>query len=194
MTSKGAVMRANSRRGGVLSGILIGVAVLTAVALVTAAGFGLFVARHLTVREVHGNTVVETPFGSIRVREGTGGDLHFAGLPVYPGATRVGGKGKMASLEFDLGDGHEGFSVVAAEYTTSDPAERVAEFYRRTPGNWKYKRNSSGFVKDSGKLEVQAKLERLREDRIERRRPQARGGNSGARRRDPYRACFSGRA
>jgi hypothetical protein len=111
------------------------------------AAFGLFVARNLTVREVRGNTVVETPFGSIRVREGTGSDLRFAGLPVYPGATRVGGKGKMASLEFDLGDSREGFSVIAAEYTTADPAGRVAEFYRRNLGNWTYKQNSRGFVK-----------------------------------------------
>ena len=135
-----------SRRGGVLAAVLIGLGVLMALAVVTMVCLGLFVARHVTVREAHGKTVVETPFGSLRMREGAGVDPRLAGLPVYPGATLTDDRGKRASVELDFGASRE-FSMTVAAYTTADPVEKVAAFYRERLGTWKYTLDRRGHIR-----------------------------------------------
>jgi hypothetical protein len=126
------------RRGGALAAILIGLAALLLLAVAISVGAGLYIARNVSVRESRGQTVVETPFGSLRVSE----DAHFDparfGVPVYPGAVRQDDRRRLASFEFDIGDGYKEFTVMAAEYTTWDSVERVAAFYRSELPGWKY--------------------------------------------------------
>jgi hypothetical protein len=140
-------MHCRSRRGGVLAGVLIGLGVLVVLVVVAMVGLGVFVARHVTVRETRGNTVVETPFGSLRVREGAGADPRLAGLPVYPGAKLTDDRHKRASVELDFGDDSREFSLTVAAYTTPDPVDQVAAFYRQKLGSWKYTRDSRGHIR-----------------------------------------------
>lgn len=119
------------QRGGAIVKVLIGLTLV--VGLLAAAGIGLavYMARHIAVKERGNNVRVETPFGSLRVARNAHVDARQFGIPLYPGAARVEDHRKLASVEFDLGDdGRNAFTVMAAEYTTTDSADRVAAFYR----------------------------------------------------------------
>ncbi len=140
-------MHSHSRRGGVLAGILIGLGILFVLAVVAAVGLGLFVAHNVKVTEKPGNTVVETPFGSLHVREGEAAGHAVAGLPVYPGATRAADDRKRASVELDFGNDSRQFHLSVATYTTPDAVEKVAAFYRERLPSWKYTRGRRGHVK-----------------------------------------------
>jgi hypothetical protein len=125
-----------NRRGGALAGVLIGLAVLFALVLITVVGFGIYLAGNVHVKQANGNTVVETPIGSMRVR----GNARFTpaqfGVPIYPGAVLDGDHRKLANVDFDLGDEHHEFSIVAAHYSTGDPSGKVVAFYREKLPEW----------------------------------------------------------
>ena len=135
-----------SRKGGALAAILTVVAAVVAVVLVAAIGAGLYVASNVRVREAGSRTVVETPFGTLRVRQGGRFNPAEFGVPVYPGAVHETDQRKLASFEFDLGGSRREFSLVAAEYTTADSAERVAGFYREQLPGWRITRKTNGVV------------------------------------------------
>lgn len=149
-------MMSSSRRGGVLSVVMISV---LAVIVVVAAGLvyaGFYLAHNVKVTKTdrHGEqTTVETPFGTVRVRERTRLDPKQIGIPVYPGAVRRD-ENKLASFELDAGDLHKSLSVAAAEFTTPDPVEKVCDFYRQElrdwvgrekhPGSWHFEAKDGG--------------------------------------------------
>jgi len=135
------------RHGGALAAVLIAMAVVVAVGLIAAIGAGLYIARNVTVREARGGKIVETPFGSVRVREGGRFDPAHFGVPVYPGAERSEDNRKLASFEFDFGDTHQEFSVIAAEYTTLDSADRVMAWYRDKLPHWLFAERGHGRVR-----------------------------------------------
>lgn len=155
----------NTRRGGVLTAVLIGIAVLLALALAAAIGAGVLISRNVTVREHRGQTVVETPFGSLRVRESGNFDPSRIGVPVYPGAAREEDSHKLASFELDLGDTHKELSIVAAEYTTADPVDRVAEFYRERLPDWSFRSRKRGGVQFETGEDGQKRFIVIREER-----------------------------
>lgn len=125
-------MRKGFRRGGVLTTLLLGV--IVAAVLVVAAGF--FLGSQVRVTTSAGERFsLETPFGSVRVRDRSKIDPRHLGIPVYPGAVRRSDS-KAASLELDLGDEHGELTVVAAEYTTPDAIEKVREFYHKELPGW----------------------------------------------------------
>jgi hypothetical protein len=134
------------RAGGVVAGIAIGILVL--LGLLVAAAI-LFV-RNIRVEEsVSGGrkTVrVETPLGSLRVREYSTVSPRQLGLPVYPGAIASAEPGKAVDLEFDIAGGQKQFDVVASEYSTTDSVEKVIEFYRKDLPQWSVKINHNGGV------------------------------------------------
>lgn len=128
------------RKGGILAGLLIGLLVLVVLFIAGSIILGVFIARNVRVQETSsadGKTVhIETPVGSMRVREQAKADPRDLGLPVYPGAIAVSAQGKMVNLELKLGDNEKGFDIVAADYATPDPVDKVSAFYRKELPRW----------------------------------------------------------
>jgi len=140
-------MPRNNRRGGVLASALLMALVLGALSIAALVGTGIYVADHTRVTEsdARGVTAIETPFGSIHVRDNARLDPKHMGVPIYPGAVRREGR-KSASLSVDFGDIHRGFAVSAAEYRTSDSVERVTDFYREQLPHWLISQKEDGGV------------------------------------------------
>jgi hypothetical protein len=139
-----------ARKGGALLFVLAVLFAITAVATVAVFGTAWWVARNVRV-ENHSNlrgetTKVETPFGSVQVRERAGLDPKRLGVPVYPGAVREDSDGnRVASFDIDVGSAHKEFSIVAAEYSTPDSPDQVLQFYRRHLPHWIIAKGKRGF-------------------------------------------------
>jgi hypothetical protein len=71
---------------------------------------------------------VETPVGSIHVNKGA--SARDTGLPVYPGAQekKTGNEGGNANV--NIASSFFGLKVVAIEYLSDDPPEKVAAYYK----------------------------------------------------------------
>lgn len=125
-------MHSDLRRGGVVKGLFISFGILAACCLFLIMGAIFRVSQSVKVTESpsNGETRVETPFGSLKVRERTKLDPHTMGVPLYPGAERVEDSRKLASFELDFGDMHKDFALAVAEYVTSDPIQSVEKYYR----------------------------------------------------------------
>ena len=141
-------MSRNPRRGGVLAGILLTIVILGVLGVAALVTTGLYVADHVRVtgRNTHGETSVETPFGTVRVRENDKFNPKLLGVPVYPGAVRLNDSRKRASFHFDFGDVHKGFAFSAAEYRTSDAIDRVTDFYRSELPHWLISEKDDGRI------------------------------------------------
>jgi hypothetical protein len=79
------------------------------------------------------NVDIGTPFGSMQVKTNNSGDTSVIGIAAYPGAVPVkddGDKdGNSANVNMNFGSFHLG--VKAASFQTSDPQEKVLDFYRK---------------------------------------------------------------
>jgi hypothetical protein len=139
-------MPRNGRRGGALAGIVLMVLMLGVLGIVALVGTGLYVADHVSVTEASARdeTTVETPFGTVRVRDNARIDPKHLGVPIYPGAVREHDAHTLASLHFDFGDIHKGFAVSAAEYRTSDSVDQVTDFYRGELPHWLFSQREDG--------------------------------------------------
>ena len=87
---------------------------------------------------------VETPFGSLRVRESRRLDPKAFGVPIYPGAVPESDENKAASIEFSSGDDTKELAIVAGAYTTTDSADKVMDFYRKELPHWIVKTKRHG--------------------------------------------------
>jgi hypothetical protein len=78
---------------------------------------------------------VDTPFGGVHVNtdQTTAADL---GLPVYPGAEVVKDDDNHKSADVHLGFGEWQLRVRAVSYSTSDPQDKVTEFYKKALGRY----------------------------------------------------------
>ncbi|HLY18983.1 MAG TPA: hypothetical protein VKR61_17255 [Bryobacteraceae bacterium] len=141
-------MFGNPRRGGAVAGILLTFLALSVLGIAVLVCTGLYVADNLRVTENHarGETTVETPFGSVHVRESDRLDPGHMGVPMYPGAVRDEDSRKLASFHFDFGNVHRGFAISAASYRTSDSIERVTDFYRDQLPHWLISQKDNGRV------------------------------------------------
>ncbi len=96
--------------------------------------FARYLARQITLdvrRTASGRSVdIQTPVGSMRVKAGEISEQQL-GLPIYPGARHKEKKGATISLEVPSATAVQ---VVAAEFETDDPLEKVAAFYRERLG------------------------------------------------------------
>jgi hypothetical protein len=139
-------MSRNSRRGGALAGIILTVLTLGLLGLTVLVAIGLHVAHNVRVTDsaTRDETTVETPFGSLHVRENDSLDPQHMGVPIYPGAVRERHSRKHASLRFDFGDVHKAFALSAAEYRTSDSVDRVTDFYRDQLPHWLISQKDDG--------------------------------------------------
>jgi len=109
--------------------------------MVAVVGTGVYVMHHVSVstdRGAHGGNVdVETPFGSVHVREDSKLDPRSMGVPVYPGAVLDGDHHHLAQVELKFGnDESKELAVVAGEYTTTDSFEKVRDYYRNELPHW----------------------------------------------------------
>ncbi|MGA2741139.1 MAG: hypothetical protein ABSG65_27325 [Bryobacteraceae bacterium] len=139
-------MPRNNRRGGALAGIILTTLMLGFLGIAALVAMGLFVADHVSVTAYAepGVTTVETPFGTVRVRDNDRLDPKHMGVPIYPGASRVHDSRNFASFHFDFGDVHKAFAISAAEYRTSDSVDRVTDFYRDQLPHWLISQKENG--------------------------------------------------
>ena len=139
-------MPRNYRRGGALAGIMLTVLMLGVLGIAVLVTTGLYVTDHVRVTEsdARGETTVETPFGTVRVRDRARLDPKHMGVPIYPGAVREEDSRKLASFHFDFGDVHKAFAFSAAEYHTSDSVDRVTDFYRGQLPHWLISQKEDG--------------------------------------------------
>lgn len=139
-------MGVNPRRGGVLAGVLLVILILGVLAVAAVVSTGLYFAHHVRVtgRGDRGETTVETPLGTLRVRENARFNPKRLGLPVYPGAVREEDSRALASFHFDFGETHKAIAFMAAAYRTSDPIDEVTEFYRHELPHWMFSQKYGG--------------------------------------------------
>ena len=73
---------------------------------------------------------IETPMGGLHVSKNA--DVHDVGLPVYPGARRKEKHedGEENSANVNISSNLFGFRVVAIEYLSDDPPERLIAYYK----------------------------------------------------------------
>jgi hypothetical protein len=139
---------------------------------------GLLIATYVLkdvvqVRETAGQVEVQTPAGSIKVDKTAPPD---PGLPVYPGATTAESG---ATVEITAPDEEDSLHVTAARYRTTDPIEKVDEWYqeklgseftREGPGVARRKRDILGIsVKSSDTAYISEKDDTLRVVALERK-------------------------
>jgi len=108
-----------------------------AVVLLVAAGliFAGYFIRHVSVRDSGKKVEIETPAGTLRVKND---EPNPTGLPVYPGASPVKSEG--TTVEFSAQNGAD-VGVATEDYTTSDDLDKVAAWYAEKLGP-KYLRQS----------------------------------------------------
>jgi hypothetical protein len=105
-----------------------------AVIFVLAAAFFLLTACSVNVKkdnEGHDKNVdIQTPFGGIHVNENA--DVRDTGLPVYPGARQKhkDDSGEEKSANVDISTSAFGLKVVAVEYESDDPPEKLVAYYQ----------------------------------------------------------------
>ena len=111
---------------------------------------GLYLAHHVHVTASNtkqGDAVsVDTPFGSLHVREDSRIDPKRLGIPVYPGAELRHDHHNLASVELNFGNEDKALAVVAGEYTTPDSMEKVREFYHGELPHWMVSEGRRGDV------------------------------------------------
>ena len=73
---------------------------------------------------------IETPVGGIHVSKGA--DARDTGLPIYPGAHQKDAdkSGDEKSANVNISAGFFGLKVVAVEFLSDDPPEKVASYYK----------------------------------------------------------------
>jgi hypothetical protein len=115
------------------TGLWLAIVLLILALILVVSGITLYVgARYLSrAVKVHvekrgeKQVSVQTPVGSLEVgKEVSEASL---GLPIYPGARRIEG-GDTARVNIEI-PGAENIQVLAAEFETSDPLDKVKEFY-----------------------------------------------------------------
>lgn len=123
------------KRGGILTGTLLGLLCLMMLVVAGLGVAGWYVAHDIRVTSSGDRVSVETPFGSLRVRENRAFNPKHFGIPLYPGAQPCR-DAKSASVEVDFDSAHSGLTVLAAEYTTPDSVEKVRDYYRQELPSW----------------------------------------------------------
>jgi hypothetical protein len=121
-----------SRRGGIISGLLFAGMMVFLVMLLAA----VVVTRSVHVKSIDGingrDVAILVPGGRLSIRTRDHMDPAIVGVPVYPGASRTDDSGG-AHFEWSSSDGRtdKNLYVVGGEFHTKDPASDVVEFYRR---------------------------------------------------------------
>jgi len=140
-------MRRRSQSGGII-GIFMGLVAVAMVGFFCLVIFGLYVAHNVRVEHTRNGSdetvLLDTPVGSMKVRPHQRLDPKAVGIPIYPGAVREDRDTNAASFEFDFDSRHKEFSVLGAEYTTSDSIDRVRNFYHQELPHWMISKSRHG--------------------------------------------------
>jgi len=138
------------QRGGVVGSLLLILGILVLATVVTIVAGGIYLARnvHVTASKTQQgkDVTVETPFGSLNVREDARLDPKRLGVPLYPGAVLAQDHHKLAKVELNFGNDGQGLAIVAGEYTTPDSIDKVREFYRAELPHWMVSEGRHGDV------------------------------------------------
>ncbi|HEU5021338.1 MAG TPA: hypothetical protein VFT60_05590 [Bryobacteraceae bacterium] len=119
---------ARSRRGGIISAVIFACLIVGLAAIVG----GIIVTKNIRIHTSHHNVAIETPGGRLDIHTHDGMDPALAGIPIYPGATRLSDSGGGANIEWTSANGDgDSLYVMAGEYRTQDSARDVLDFYRR---------------------------------------------------------------
>jgi hypothetical protein len=81
------------------------------------------------------NVKIDTPLGGLHVRAGNT-NAADVGLPAYPGAQIVPDKDGDKSADVRMGFGKWQLRVQAVNYQTSDPRDKVLDFYQKALGRY----------------------------------------------------------
>ena len=92
------------------------------IGVVAATVIGLGIARRTHVRTSGDNVRVETPFGSVESSKNAEDAAKNLGVEIYPGARSVGSEAASVVVG--------SMKTVSASFESSDPADKVFEFYR----------------------------------------------------------------
>lgn len=126
------------KSGGALKVILIVLGIIVILIVVVVVGAGLFIKKavldNVSVKEGPGGKAevsINTPGGQIKLNSRTEITEEKLGVPIYPGAKANEGAGTLSFTGADSKSGTFG----GATFTTSDPVEKVIEFYKGRLGN-----------------------------------------------------------
>jgi hypothetical protein len=138
----------DSRRGGVLFGLLISALLVICVLTFT----GIYVARNIRVssrdRPGGADVSIDVPGGHLSVRAHDKPGEIAAGIPIYPGARARKDSGGDAVVEWssNRGDKDKGFVVTASDLITDDPMDKVVDYYRRQLPDWVVTKDRKGSI------------------------------------------------
>jgi len=141
-------MARDYRHGGAFVGVMLTAMILGALAIAALVSAGAYIADNVHVSECdnRGETVVETPFGSVTLHENHRVGPQYLGVPIYPGAVRERDSNALTSVHFDFGHAHGDFAVAAAAYRTPDSVAVVTDFYRAQLHHWLISQREDGGV------------------------------------------------
>jgi hypothetical protein len=138
----------NPERGGILGALLITGAVIVCLMIVG----GIIVARtiHVTTTPRNGgdDVSIDLPGGHLNIRAHEKAGTAVRDIPIYPGAQVSKHNGGDAVIQWNSNNGKSdnGFSVSASESITSDPFDKVVDYYRTQLPNWMITKQRSGHV------------------------------------------------
>src|SRR5579872_213541 len=122
----------NSERGGILGALLITGAVIVCLMIIG----GIIIARtvHVNVNTADRNGAqdvsIDLPGGHLNIHAHDKAGAVVSDIPMYPGAHSSEHKGGDAVVQWSSNKGDKGFSVSASESITSDPVDKVVDWYR----------------------------------------------------------------
>ncbi len=138
----------NSERGGILGALLITGAVIVCLMIIG----GIVIARsfHVTTTARSGgdDVTIDLPGGRLDIRAHDKAGTAVKDIPIYPGSHSAERRGGDAVIQWNSNKdgGDKGFSVSASESITSDPFDKVVDYYRTQLPSWTFTARRNGNV------------------------------------------------
>ena len=128
----------DSRRGGILGGLLVVLAVVVCVAVVG----GVMIARNVRIQTGSSrgsdDVLIQTPVGEFSIQGKSDTPRALIDIPAYPGARRKPHSSGGAVFQWTPSDGDRGggLTVSGEEFITQDPVDEVIRFYKSQLKTW----------------------------------------------------------
>jgi len=138
----------NPERGGILSALLI-----TGFLIVCLTVVGVIIIAHsihvtTTARNGGDDVTIDLPGGHLDIRAHEKAGTAVRDIPIYPGSHSAERHGADAVIQWNSSKdgGDKGFSLSASESVTSDPLDKVVEYYRTQLPSWTFTERRNGHV------------------------------------------------